>query len=150
MASRSAFTALTPGTPAFPLSAISPSSPNSRTTRGYARLNDDDRAPPTHDFIPAPTTARIWRPKHRSKLSSLSALDLEEIRGRGTSILDSVREFRHRNAGLLLIALAQAFFAFMNVSVKLLNDLDPPVPPLEVRLCIQCRETQTEPVVNSS
>ena len=147
MASRSTFTALTPGTPAFPLSAI-PSSPNSRTTRGYARLNDDSH-PPAHDFIPAPTTARSWRPKHRSKLSSLSAIDLDDIRGHGTSILDSVKEFGRRNAGLLLIALAQAFFAFMNVSVKLLNELDPPVPPLEVRLCYLCREHQIETVENS-
>jgi hypothetical protein len=34
------------------------------------------------------------------------------------------------NAGLLLIALSQAFSAFMNVSVKVLNGLDPPVAAL--------------------
>jgi hypothetical protein len=36
------------------------------------------------------------------------------------------------NAGLLLIILSQLFFATMNVSVKFLNGLDPPVPPLEL------------------
>ena len=37
------------------------------------------------------------------------------------------------NAGLLLVAASQAFFALMNVAVKKLNSLDPPVPALEVR-----------------
>ncbi|EPQ53277.1 DUF6-domain-containing protein [Gloeophyllum trabeum ATCC 11539] len=36
------------------------------------------------------------------------------------------------NAGLLLIASAQLFFALMNVAVKMLNSLDEPVPTLEL------------------
>ncbi|THH03429.1 hypothetical protein EW145_g6262 [Phellinidium pouzarii] len=36
------------------------------------------------------------------------------------------------NAGLLLVAASQAFFALMNVAVKKLNSLDPPVPTLEL------------------
>lgn len=37
-----------------------------------------------------------------------------------------------RNTGLFLVIGSQAFLAFMNVAVKKLNSLDPPVPPLEV------------------
>ena len=40
--------------------------------------------------------------------------------------------FIRTNAGLLLVAASQGFFALMNVAVKKLNSLDPPVPPLEV------------------
>lgn len=38
------------------------------------------------------------------------------------------------NTGLLLIASAQAFFSCMNVAVKKLNSLDPPVPTLQVSM----------------
>ncbi|KAG6902387.1 hypothetical protein C0995_000592 [Termitomyces sp. Mi166 len=36
------------------------------------------------------------------------------------------------NAGLLLILGSQAFFSMMNVAVKILNSIDPPVPTLEL------------------
>ncbi|KAL5522116.1 hypothetical protein ACEPAF_1973 [Sanghuangporus sanghuang] len=36
------------------------------------------------------------------------------------------------NAGFLLVGAAQAFFAFMDLTVKLLNEIDPPVPTLEL------------------
>ncbi|KAG6867921.1 hypothetical protein C0993_009515 [Termitomyces sp. T159_Od127] len=36
------------------------------------------------------------------------------------------------NAGLLLIIGSQAFFSMMNVAVKILNSIDPPVPTLEL------------------
>lgn len=38
------------------------------------------------------------------------------------------------NTGLLLISLSQLCQSCMNISVKILNGLDPPVPPFEVRL----------------
>jgi hypothetical protein len=41
--------------------------------------------------------------------------------------------FLDRNAGLLLVATAQFFFAASNVCVKWLNGLDEQVPILEVR-----------------
>ncbi|KAG6896042.1 hypothetical protein C0992_010728 [Termitomyces sp. T32_za158] len=37
------------------------------------------------------------------------------------------------NAGLLLIIGSQAFFSMMNVAVKILNSIDPPVPTLETQ-----------------
>lgn len=42
-------------------------------------------------------------------------------------------ELYHNNTGLLLISLSQLCQSCMNISVKLLNKLDPPVPPFEVR-----------------
>lgn len=41
-------------------------------------------------------------------------------------------DFVKDNAGLLLIALSQGFASLMGVCVKKLNELDPPVPPVEV------------------
>ena len=40
--------------------------------------------------------------------------------------------FIDENSGLLLVAASQFFFSGMNLSVKLLNGLDEPVPTLEV------------------
>lgn len=42
-------------------------------------------------------------------------------------------ELYRSNVGLLLIAASQLFMTFMNVAVKFLNDLEDPVPTLEVR-----------------
>jgi hypothetical protein len=36
------------------------------------------------------------------------------------------------NAGLLLVAASQFFFSLMNLAVKKLNSIEPPVPALEV------------------
>jgi len=44
----------------------------------------------------------------------------------------SAKETALNNTGMLLIASSQAFFALMNVSVKKLNSLDPPVPAYEL------------------
>jgi hypothetical protein len=44
----------------------------------------------------------------------------------------ALRDFGARNTGLLLIVSSQAFYSSMNVFVKILNGLNPPVPPLEL------------------
>ncbi|KLO15954.1 DUF6-domain-containing protein [Schizopora paradoxa] len=46
--------------------------------------------------------------------------------------LERCRSFMQRNAGLLLVGSSQAFFALMNVFVKVLNSLDPPMPALQL------------------
>jgi len=46
----------------------------------------------------------------------------------------AVSIFVDKNTGLLLVAASQFFFSGMNLSVKLLNGLDEPVPTLEVSL----------------
>ena len=42
------------------------------------------------------------------------------------------------NTGLLLISLSQGFASLMGVFVKKLNQLDPPVHPLEVSRLVRC------------
>jgi hypothetical protein len=43
-----------------------------------------------------------------------------------------VREVLGNNTGLLLVAASQGFLSLVNVAVKKLNEIDPPVPTLEV------------------
>ncbi|KAI0808219.1 hypothetical protein C8Q74DRAFT_1231955 [Fomes fomentarius] len=45
-----------------------------------------------------------------------------------------MRELVERNTGLLLVASSQLFFSLMNVGVKVLNNLDPPVSAVELIL----------------
>ena len=44
-----------------------------------------------------------------------------------------LKEVYENNQGLLFIMLSQFCASCMNISVKMLNGLDPPVPPFEVR-----------------
>lgn len=46
--------------------------------------------------------------------------------------LASVNEVVQNNTGLLFVLASQAFFASMNVAVKILNGIDPPITALEV------------------
>jgi hypothetical protein len=59
------------------------------------------------------------------------------------TIITKVRGLVANNTGLLLVTGSQAFFALMNVAVKKLNGLDPPVPALEVCLNFVVREVFT-------
>jgi hypothetical protein len=52
--------------------------------------------------------------------------------GRIRAWLASAKATAKNNTGLLLIAASQAFFSLMNVAVKKLNGIDPPVSTLEV------------------
>lgn len=62
-------------------------------------------------------TTSTWLGKQRACLSSLTHRTVDAIQN---------------NAGLLLVAASQAFLSMMNVAVKKLNNLDPPVPAFEV------------------
>ncbi|KAH7906304.1 hypothetical protein BJ138DRAFT_1183191 [Hygrophoropsis aurantiaca] len=53
------------------------------------------------------------------------------LHSRWTAAKSRTLTFCDANAGMLLIMSAQLFFAFMNLSVKILNSLDEPVPTLE-------------------
>ncbi|KIK70105.1 hypothetical protein GYMLUDRAFT_236534 [Collybiopsis luxurians FD-317 M1] len=54
--------------------------------------------------------------------------------GRVARLWASFSSLFQRNVGLLLIITAQAFLAFVNVAVKKLNTIDPPVPTFELIL----------------
>lgn len=84
-------------------------SPNSDlTAHGESPLSDE--------------TSPLLKPKNTHAHQS-------SIPGKWRSALSS---FFDDNAGLLLVVGAQVFFSAMNLSVKVLNSLDEPVPTLEV------------------
>lgn len=115
------------------------SSPYEQLTT-YDLDHDDDAleasgsAGPTRlSFIPAPRTLD----RHAEKVSVLKSAQ--------RSVMIAVERCRglvQSNAGLLLVAAAQAFFALMNTAVKKLNSLEPPVPPLEVRRALSHRQSE--------
>ncbi|KAH7886623.1 hypothetical protein F5I97DRAFT_1808140 [Phlebopus sp. FC_14] len=77
-------------------------------------------------FTPAPTVKTSFRlPSGTINLSTLP-------RQRWTAIKTRCADFVGANAGLLLIMLAQLFFSLMNLAVKVLDQLDTPVPALEL------------------
>lgn len=55
-----------------------------------------------------------------------------ERTGKFAAFLAQLSNLFHRNVGLLLIVTAQAFLALVNVAVKKLNMIDPPVPTFEL------------------
>lgn len=68
------------------------------------------------ESLPAPTT-RPSPPHARSRLQRIYARTVDTLAN---------------NVGMLLIAASQGFFSLMNVSVKKLNSIDPPVPAFQV------------------
>ncbi|KAJ3799300.1 hypothetical protein GGU11DRAFT_679763 [Lentinula aff. detonsa] len=52
--------------------------------------------------------------------------------GRFANFLAQLSSLYHSNVGLLLIVTSQAFLALVNVAVKKLNTIDPPVPTFEL------------------
>jgi hypothetical protein len=91
-------------TPATPTFPTDPSTPLSPGARAA-----HDTLPYTHASMPYPEPAR-------------------------RSVRDALGAFVAANTGLLLVVASQAFYSLMNVAVKTLNSLDPPVPPLELIL----------------
>jgi hypothetical protein len=90
---------------------------------------------PTFAAAPTPATPNFHDAPALRASSSFEIDDRPLVympRSRFEEALSGAREFTMSNAGLLLIISSQLFFAMMNVSVKFLNGLDPPVPPLEL------------------
>lgn len=76
---------------------------------------------PHVSFIPAPTVATNAGPSR-----------LLRVWRQVTRWTSQMGEIVEDNIGLLLVASSQLFFSLMNVGVKTLNSLDPPVPAMEV------------------
>lgn len=61
----------------------------------------------------------------------------EKFPGKGRrlrAIWGSIQDIARNNNGLLLVAASQVFLSLMNLAVKILNEIDPPVSTLEVCL----------------
>ncbi|TCD70378.1 hypothetical protein EIP91_003730 [Steccherinum ochraceum] len=74
-------------------------------------------------FTPAPLS---------SSPSSVDTSRTRRLRNRFKAFYDRTADTLRNNVGMLLIASSQMFFSLMNVSVKKLNSIDPPVPPMEL------------------
>jgi len=56
----------------------------------------------------------------------------EPPQSRWSTTLSLVKLGANENAGLLLVIASQVFFSLMNVSVKILDTIDPPVSTMQV------------------
>ena len=77
---------------------------------------------PQVSYMPAPTASN--NPETGSPYL--------RIRSRTSEFAKRAREVVAGNIGLMLVAASQLFFSLMNVGVKKLNSLDPPVHAVEV------------------
>lgn len=107
----------------------------SRTT--YQTAPTPDRATFTtsnyDDFPPSQSAASALS---QPVSSPLNEEDLQLGTGHPLTLWGKAKAGVKTNAGLLLVAASQAFFSLMNVAVKKLNMIDPPVTALQVRLCL--------------
>ena len=86
---------------------------------------------------PIPSGLNPSSPRLQSEVHEVSSLSVEEegsIPSRIHSWLASAKDVVQRNTGLLLFIASQVFFTFMNLAVKILNTIDPPITALEVCL----------------
>ncbi|KAG2113495.1 DUF6-domain-containing protein [Suillus discolor] len=68
---------------------------------------------------------------HRDDIENYGSMQTHQDDGPGAIANESL-SFTARNAGMLLIIYSQFFFASMDISVKLLNGLEPPVHALQI------------------
>ncbi|KAJ3900610.1 integral membrane protein DUF6 [Lentinula edodes] len=84
----------------------------------------------------APDYALLPSDTHNDADDSSNDLGFDENNaehtGKFAAFLAQLSNLFHRNVGLLLIVTAQAFLALVNVAVKKLNTIDPPVPTFEL------------------
>jgi len=82
-----------------------------------------------------PNYATFTVPQHVSLASNLVAHITSDENIQEQKLANKIRDGFKRNTGLLLITASQVFFASMNVAVKKLNSLDPPVSTMQVPKC---------------
>ena len=116
MSSRSAYTAITPE---------------------YANFTTPQIGSPIPSGLNPSSSSSTLQSEEREVSSVNVNVQFDEegnITSRINSWLTSAKDVMQRNTGLLLFILSQAFVTFMNLAVKLLNTIDPPVTALEVCL----------------
>ncbi|KAH6904971.1 DUF6-domain-containing protein [Coprinopsis sp. MPI-PUGE-AT-0042] len=102
----------------------------------------------TYQTVPTPDRTTFTTGNHDDSLPRQSAAialsqpvstplneeDLQLGTGSTLTLFGKAKAVVKRNAGLLLVAASQAFFSLMNVAVKKLNTIDPPVTALQLIL----------------
>ncbi len=102
--------------------------PSTRTPPYVANTHDRSTSQatvplsPRVSYMPAPTRLN----------NAETASPYLRIRLRASEYAKRAREVAESNIGLMLVAASQLFFSLMNVGVKKLNSLDPPVHAVEV------------------
>ena len=93
--------------------------------------------PTPHGPIPLelnPSSSRLQFELEEHEAFSLIVEEEGSIPSRIHNWLASAKDVVQMNTGLLLFAASQVFLTFMNLAVKILNTIDPPVTALEVCL----------------
>ncbi|KII84765.1 hypothetical protein PLICRDRAFT_126632 [Plicaturopsis crispa FD-325 SS-3] len=91
------------------------------STSSFTGLAPDSPASPHFPPTPiAPSTAK-------GEWTQVPRTGVQKLKDRASALIA-------RNTGLLLVTASQALFSATNVAVKKLNDIDPPVPTLELVL----------------
>jgi hypothetical protein len=93
--------------------------------------------PTPHSPIPSSLNSSSSRLQSEEHEASSPIVEEEgSIPSRIHSRLASAKDVMQGNTGLLLFVASQAFLSFMNLAVKVLNTIDPPITALEV--CLFC------------
>ena len=90
--------------------------------------------PTSYNPIPSGLDASSSRLQSEEHEASSPTFEEGCIPSRIRSWLASVKDVVRGNTGLLLFIASQAFFASMNLAVKILTTVDPPIAALEVCL----------------
>ena len=95
------------------------------------RRTQFDSSTPEHSPVdPTQTADATWRSPQAMFISTPAMATAPSVKHTGA--WTRLREVAEANFGLLLVASSQLFFSSMNVGVKKLNSLDPPVPAVQV------------------
>ena len=118
--------------------AASPLPPMSSRSAYTALTSEYALFPIAHTPVPSgldPSSSRLrFELEHRVKVSSTGLTSAKVILSRIYSWLASAKDVMQRNTGFLLSVASQACFTFMNLAVKILSSIDPPITALEVCL----------------
>lgn len=101
------------------------------SSAGYTALTPETTTfPPRYITAPVPDESEAIQ---RHTINETNFPVSETVSDAVLKYWSGLRGFVDNNAGLLLVALAQLFFAFVNVSIKVLKETDNPIATLQVR-----------------
>ncbi|KAH8105246.1 EamA-like transporter family-domain-containing protein [Cristinia sonorae] len=104
------------------------------TSATTSRTTYPGGTPTSNTFAPTPQSNASFIPAPQSPVPSPMSTTRppRPLAGRVRKVYRAAADTVANNVGMLLIAASQGFFSLMNVSVKKLNSIDPPVPAFEL------------------
>lgn len=103
----------------------------------------------TPDYADFSIPHRVGTPSEQDPTGYEVDFEEEAKLSRWRAALGKAKTTVKNNVGLLLVAGSQAFFSMMNVAVKKLNTIDPPVSTLQVRRPLFFTDLQSHEVTHS-